>query len=324
MSASVQTSVGLPTGAGRKKDKFDIPFWKPYITSVLLHTSLHRQLSPDNIAIRAPTADGCTHPTFMLGDSLVLKFYKEDKGGEHTYNKERLLMTAFKESGIACTPHVLATGSLEEALGIQQAKEHREWRWPFLVMTLMPGRPLSRVSASLSLPFLTKLARIVHSMHHVQLPPTDIERLNRDFFPIFLRERLDKVHDKHKEWGQQEHALPPKLVAQLASYLPKKEDISQLLSDPSEYTFLHGDLHGSNILVTPSNSSSSSSSSSSNDSAETGEKDYDISGLIDLGDALCGDPIFDLVPLYSFVLRFDKASSDTSSPRTGLTSTSST
>lgn len=170
-------------------------------------------------------------------------------------------------------------------------------------MTLMPGRPLSRIGGSPPLPFLSKLARAIRSLHHATLPESNIARLSRDYFPKFLEERLTKVYIKHEEWGSQPYSLPLRFVEQFESFLPKKGQFDRLLSDPSSYVLVHGDLHGSNILVTTGQSGTETGTEIE---TETEGKELHIGGIIDLGDALVGDPLFDFVPLYSFVLRFDK------------------
>lgn len=136
--------------------------------------------------------------------------------------------------------------------------------WPYLVMTQLAGRASREVWESICLrdrlEIITRLGGAMRELHESEAPLQQTA-LNRDWHGFVERQaRLSVERQRacgaNPEWLE---SLPRYIAARL-----------ELLPANQNQVFLHGDIHAGNLLL----------------KEETGR--WQITGLIDFGDSLCG------------------------------------
>jgi len=154
----------------------------------------------------------------------------------------------------------------------------------YLIMTKVPGRPLSQVSAGLDEETIERLygdmGRVLRAIHSVTLPafgPLDgpPEPTNLDY----VGGQFDLKIDQFAEFGGD-----PVVHAALAERLRSDRG---LLTRHTTPVLLHHDFHERNVMVT--------------------ERDgrWELTGVIDVENALGGDPLMDLARTDYFAVRGD-------------------
>lgn len=140
--------------------------------------------------------------------------------------------------------------------------------WSYVVMTRLPGRPLSacwdEVPAAALPGLLRAMGAVLAALH--ALPTPSEGPLAVDWAGFVAAESVACVA-RQARWG-----VPPHLVEGIPRALARAD-----VGSPCELRLLHGDLHGGNLLVAP------------------GPAGCAPTGVIDLGDAQAGDPLLDLV-----------------------------
>jgi aminoglycoside phosphotransferase len=133
------------------------------------------------------------------------------------------------------------------------------WRWPYLVTTRLDGTPWSEAS----LPAEAQLA-VAAQLGEVL---RRVHALDCPDGPVWRRDLLGELRASCAARHHRRRMLPPGLIDQIDAYLAPPSPVRRLV---------HADLHADHILV---------------DGAR-------LVGLIDWGDALCGDPYYELPSLY--------------------------
>jgi aminoglycoside phosphotransferase len=161
--------------------------------------------------------------------------------------------------------HALHTGPLADpALAVPHYVAHGElfrtgWRWPYLVTTRLDGTPWH--AAGLGAPAQHAVAyQIGENMRRIHDLGCPEEQ-------IWRRDVLGELRATAAARRRRQHVLPARLLNQIDTYLAAPSGTHRLV---------HGDLHADHIFVA----------------------DAHLVGVIDWGDALCGDPYYELPALF--------------------------
>lgn len=148
------------------------------------------------------------------------------------------------------TPEVTHTGTFEG--------------WSYLVMTLLAGHASREVWAGVDgrdrVEIISRLGIAMRELHTYAAPPSP-SALNRDWHGFIERQARTSV-ERQRACGAN-----PEWLERLPSYIAER---LKLLPAKHKPVLLHGDVHPGNVLL-----------------AEVGGR-WQVTGLIDFGDALCG------------------------------------
>jgi hygromycin-B 7''-O-kinase len=263
---SVPPPPDFPDDDAYERSLIDAGFWGPYARAALRLSGL-----PDEGEVRThyPT----THVAALVNDAYLVKLHYEDWFGEDCFQTEREAYTLLSRAELPI-PELLAEGALYDD----------GWRWPFLVMTAMPGRSLRDLDGQATRKDRERVAawlgRTLRDLHRV--PVHDGERISHEIYVDLIQVREQRCHHDHELWG----SLPDRLVPQVRDYV---WDARKLIDPERERpAFLHGDLHGGNVFV-------------------QGEADtLRPTGIVDFNDAYEGDPHYDLVSVHAKGFEGDK------------------
>jgi len=245
----------------------DAAFWGPYAKAALRLSGL-----PDGGEVRThfPT----THVAALVGERYLVKLHHEDWFGEDAYQNEREAYRHLGGHDHLPIPELLAEGALYD----------EGWRWPFLVMTAMPGRSLRELEDTATPQDRDRMAawlgRTVRALHGV--PIRDGERLSHELYVDLIQTRMQRCHRDHELWG----SLPEHLTAQVRDYVWEARDLIDPEREPP--VLLHGDLHAGNVFL----------------DGEPGG--LEPTGIVDFNDAYEGDRHYDLVAIHVKTFGGDK------------------
>ncbi|HEX6231175.1 MAG TPA: aminoglycoside phosphotransferase family protein [Actinomycetota bacterium] len=245
----------------------DAASWAPYARAALRLSGL-----PDDGEVRTyvPT----THVAALVGDRYLVKLHYEDWFGEDCFQNEREAYRHLGGHDHLPIPELLAEGALYD----------EGWRWPFLVMTAMPGRTL-RELGDVATPLDRERAAVwlghtVRQLHEV--PIRDGERLSHELYVDLIQTRTQRCHRDHELWG----SLPSRLSGQIRDYVWDARGLIDPEREPP--VLLHGDLHAGNVFL---------------DGLPGG---LEPSGIVDFNDAYEGDRHYDLVAIHVKTFDGDK------------------
>jgi hygromycin-B 7''-O-kinase len=211
-----------------------------------------------------------THAVFVVDDRAVVKiagpFWREDFLAEQE-------VTAFVADRTDLpTPRVLARG-------VAYAGEE----WPYFVMSHVPGERIGDVWAQLVEDDRTRIAgclgQITRTIHEIPLAEFRHLDTRPASWEQFLRRQIEGCPAHHASGS-----LPPHLVAQIPDFLA---GLSLLPPDRTP-CLLNADITEDHVLV-----------------AET-PRGWEITGLIDFGDAMVGDPEYEFVAVSLGALAGDR------------------
>lgn len=262
----------FPTTAAYRARFADDEFWAPQAAAAL---SRHRI---EFGQLRRGALGTC--PVFIADDRVVVKLFPYLFDGADAFAAERLL--AHLTPPALGSPTLVAEGTLYPSA--------RGWVWPYLVTTVVPGRSVEELD--LPEPERIRAARWLaprlRDLHRTKvLAPRGWSSETRRFmdaaptpgwedFRRFMKERRNGLVARQRRWG-----LPGRLLAELPGWLPSTKD---LLED-GEPSLIHADLTADHVLG----------------SVQRGR--FTPTGVIDYGDAMVGDPLYDLVALHIDMLR---------------------
>ena len=246
----------------------DAAFWAPYARAALHLCGLPWE---GRVVTHHPT----THVAAQVGDRYVVKLHYEDWFGEDCFQTEREAYRLLAGNRLP-VPDLQADGAL-------YASEDG-WRWPFLVMSAMPGRTLRDLRPQLTREDLEATAvfvgEVLRRFH--ETPYVEGEYLSLELYVDMIQTRMQRCHRDHEQWG----SLPEHLVVKMRDYVWEARE----LIDPERETprLLHGDLHAGNVFL----------------EGEPGS--IRPTGVVDFNDMEVGDPHYDLVAVHLKTLRADK------------------
>lgn len=250
----------------------DAVFWAPYGDAVLARVGL----AP---ASRWSAPGGGSFPVLRTGTGLIVKFFGPFIEGPECYAAEAASLAAL--CGHAPVPTLRASGVLYS----DNAADPDAWSWPYVVVDEVAGTAifaLRNAAAPVDDAALSAVAAFagaaLATIWRCPVPLGGEPRLERGWgaFVTLLHHRRAVAPGEHRAAGR----LSPVLCDQLDTWLPSIEGLIDTSRPP---TFLHGDLHGDHVFAVP---------------AADGSGHYEGSAIIDLSDAIAGDPAYDLVSLH--------------------------
>lgn len=249
----------------------DTGYWKPYIEAVCQR---HRLLP--HKSIRHTEIPG-TYPVFIVEDQWVIKFFGQLFDGHATFSTELAVNSLIVQDKQIPAPQLITHGRLFE--------EGTEWHWPYLVFQFVPGESLSqaryRVCAVEKMFVAKKLGRIVKHLHSLSLEGKTTLQPTWDNYINMLERQQFRCKRRHKEWN----SMPSHMIDQINEFLLPIEELVDYNTTPS---LLHGDLTADHVLGLP------------------GEDGWNMFSIIDFGDAIVGDALFELIALHLDLFRCDR------------------
>lgn len=248
----------------------DADYWRPYVDAVCDRHGLVPCLH-----IRAGLPG--TFPVFLVDDRYVVKFFGDFFDGPRRFAVELDCYALLGTSLRIPTPKLLAHGHLFPRAAA--------WQWPYLIITLVPGTSLSavkeRVAPDDKEAVVRALGLFVRHLHSLPLSQTRVLSPSWERFLSFLRERRLACTADHVRWG----VMPAHLINQIDTYLPP---IAVLVEQHTIPHLLHCDLNEDHVL------------------GDFAREHWRLTGLIDFGDAMVGDRIYELVALHIGLMHCDK------------------
>jgi len=189
-------------------------------------------------------------------------------------------------------PSVVAHGHLytEDDPWLYKDTDSKRWHWPYTIQNFVQGQPLAKQwkithEEKMELAaYLGKALKVIHTLPihtHAMYDPAKGDAWKK--FTEFLKGQCKVVLDLHKSSGR----LNETIMNQIMSYLPKNP-ISLYTDYRQHPCFLHSDMIAENVLGL--------------------KKDnvWKPVALIDFGDSMVGDPIYELIPLHIEIFQCEK------------------
>jgi hygromycin-B 7''-O-kinase len=261
----------LATMDGYRRLFFDADHWAPYV----------RWVARKHIGIDDPTIGAGlvgTYPTFIVNDAVVVKFYGALFAGEATHAAE-LAVALSRPEGLAIpAPRMVAHGSLYDG--------QDGWRWPYIVFEFAEGVSIGEAHERVSHRDRTRIAHDVGAMarafHDAPIPGEGPFDPTWDAYTAFLDTQRARCAENHREWGD----LSAHLIEQIDDFLAPTSELVDRARPPH---LIHADMTADHILGVP------------------GDDGWRTTGLIDFGDAMVGDHLYELVALHLDMFRCDKS-----------------
>ena len=192
---------------------------------------------------------------FFVDERLVIKIFAPFR---ENYRRE-LAALQFAQGKLSTkTPEIVHTGEIEN--------------WSYLVMTQINGHASREVWESINVrnkvEIISHLGVAMKELHQAHAAPLAQSALNRDWHGFIERQARMSVE------RQRACAATPEWLESLPAYIAAR---LELLPKVYEHVFLHGDVHAGNVLLIESSGR------------------WQIAGLIDFGDSLCGFHEYDFV-----------------------------
>jgi len=249
----------------------DASYWSPFVKAVC---DKHGLRPAHNI--RTGDVPG-TYPVFIVDDKWIVKFFGTLFDGEHAFSVELEVSHLLSARRDLPSPALIAHGYLLD--------ESEGCRWPYLVFEFVKASSLSQVSDRLLFDEKIAMARTLGTMarrlHSVDLHGMMILKPTWDAYHAMLQRQSTDCTARHRNWG----SLPERLIGQIDEFLLSPEELFDHHNQPA---LLHGDLTADHVLVIQDGT------------------DWRLRAIIDFGDAIVGDPMYELVALHFDIFRCDK------------------
>ncbi|HHX64229.1 MAG TPA: aminoglycoside phosphotransferase family protein [Chloroflexi bacterium] len=247
----------------------DATLWAPYVRAIC---ERHGIAAGEICAGLAGT-----FPTFKVGGRYVVKLFGDLFDGLRRYAIEMDVYDALIDLTAMPTPQYVADGALFDNGGA--------WNWPYIVSTCVPGISLGEARDALSIDgrcdLAYRLGECVRDLHGACVPHPRVLDASGDAFRILIRRQRAECVDHHQKWN----SLPGHLLEQVDAYLAPADE---LLSTSAPFRLIHADLTEDHVLGHPH------------------DGHWRLTGIIDYGDALVGDPGYELVALHLGAFACDK------------------
>lgn len=248
----------------------DADYWRPYVEVVCQR---HRLARCREVRTGLPG----TFPAFIVDGRYVVKFFGELFGGTTCFRVELEMYDLLAHDREIPAPSLVAKGELFSATD--------GWPWPYLVSTAIDGKSLAEVYEQVAYPDKLAIAQlagpIVRRIHGLQPGNYAPLRPTWEAFDRFMEEQIAGCAEHHRAWG----TLPERLVVQIDTYIPP---LAELVDHSVPPHVLHCDLNADHVL-----------------GAFEGDR-WRPAGIIDFGDAMVGDRVYELVALHLGLFRGDQ------------------
>ncbi len=256
---------------GYRRLFFDADHWAPYVRWVAC-----KHADVDDPTIRTGLAG--TYPTFIIDDRLVVKFYGQLFKGEPTHAAELAVGLSRPEDRGIPAPRMVGHGTLYGASG--------GWPWPYVLFEFVEGVSIGeaheRVSGRDRARIARDVGRMARALHDAPVPEGGPFTPTWDAYEAFLGAQRTRCVESHREWDD----LPAHLVEQIDDFLAPTAELIDRARPPH---LIHADMTADHLLGV----------------AEAGG--WRTTGLIDFGDAMVGDHLYELVALHLDMFRCDRA-----------------
>lgn len=159
------------------------------------------------------------------------------------------------------------------------------WPWPYLVFTYIPGKSLGeqieQVSAADRLRIAREMGELVRRLHALPLTGSPVFPDHYTDYLGFLAAQRAACQNNHRGWG----TLPARLLAQLERFIPDPEKLVNIHRPPY---LIHADLTLDHLL------------------GKIVDERWQTLALIDFGDAMTGDLLYELAALHLDMFRADR------------------
>jgi hygromycin-B 7''-O-kinase len=245
-----------------------VTFWEPYVAEICQRHNLVPG-TPARIGVPG------TCPTFIVGERWVVKFFGRLFDGENSFLVER-------EAG--------RLAALDPAIPAAQVLAHghlrgENWPWPYLVYPFLPGASVGeladQVSAEDWLRIAEELGHMVKRLHALPLEGSPVFPGDLAAYTRFLETQRAACVSNQRKWG----TLPEPLIKQIEAFLPP---LDTLVDRTRPAHLIHADLTRDHLLGRIVNGR------------------WQTLGLIDFGDAMTGDLLYEMVALHFDIFRGDR------------------
>lgn len=258
----------LETLDGYRRWFTDVEFWQPYINKVCFRHAL-KPSAPLRIGVPG------TYPTFIVAERWVIKFFGRLFAGAASYAAE-------KEAGrlVACgrgipAPPIIAAGELNRA----------GWPWPYLIYPFISGASLGEQAGLLDpagwVGLAGQLGAMVRRLHALPLAGSAVFPDHYEEYRAFLTKQRAVCLQNHRQWRR----LPGRLIEQIDAFLAPVDD---LIDMPRAAHLIHADFTRDHLL------------------GEVRNGQWNTRALIDFGDAMTGDLLYELTALHLDIFRADR------------------
>lgn len=248
----------------------DVEYWRPYALEVCKR---HNLLPCAATRCNNPG----TYPTFIVNNTWVIKFFGQRFNGLVALGAE-VDANHLLENRAIPVPALLIEGDLYT--------DTNEWRWPYLVFNFVDGRSLGDVRDAMQpgdlLTLAVQLGSLVRTLHETDLRNAKVHRPTWDVYLEMLATHRADCGNRQRAWA----ALPERLIQQIPGYLSSNPSLADTTRAP---VLLHADITADHALM------------------QNDEQGWRITGLIDWGDAMVGDPAYELLALHLDAFNCDKA-----------------
>jgi len=223
---------------------------------------------------RGLAADGPLHtgvpgtcPTFMVGQQWVVKFFGRLFDGSRSFNVER-------EAG--------RLAALDPAIPAAQIHASGElggpdWPWPYLIFSYIPGKSLGeqieQVSFTARLQIAREMGALVRRLHALPLADSAVFPSTHTDYIQFLDNQRANCLQNQRAWG----TLPARLLDQIEDFIPP---LARLVNTRRPPHLIHADLTLDHLL------------------GQVVDGRWTTLALIDFGDAMTGDLLYELSALH--------------------------
>ncbi len=262
----------------------DVNFWSPYVWQVCERHGLS--------CARVRTGVPGTCPVFIAADSAgvdrwVVKFFGRLFDGAKSFASEQ---EAGRLAGLdpeIRTTRMAAAGELlaHRKLLVSMEDNERNWPWPYLIFDYIPGVSMGEVMEQVSLQDRLRAARelgdTARRIHALPLQGSPVFPNSHAPYLRFLEQQRAGVAERQRAWG----SLPPRLVAGIDEFIPSPRELVDRTRPPH---LIHADLTRDHLLGR----------------LENGR--WTSLAIIDFGDALTGDLLYELCALHLDLFGSDK------------------
>jgi hygromycin-B 7''-O-kinase len=246
----------------------DLDLWAPYARQVCQKHGLQPH---ETVRLGVPG----TCPVFIIEEHWVIKFYGRLFDGAAAYAVEREAGRLVSRDPAIYTARLVASGELGGP----------GWPWPYLVFDFIPGVSIGEVLDQLSfadrLRAASDLAEIVRRIHALPLEGSAVFPNSFDPYLDFLHQQRARCVENHRQWD----SFPPHLLEQIEDFLPPLDTLIDRTRSPH---LVHADLTRDHLMGR----------------IENGR--WQTLALIDFGDAMTGDLLYELAALHLDLFNADR------------------